>query len=171
MIPHIGRKDGVPALSVRHPLGIVKPADVDRYRKTFEAYYLRVQYTRYKTAKASLGGPTVNKGGITYPTVQFIAEAVASHFNINVSDMQSKSQANRFCFPRQMFAYIARTYSWQSTSAIARFVNRDHTTIVHAYYKYRQLVVDGDTQTLADIHEIRRILASEYGEDPHYHGA
>ncbi len=79
-------------------------------------------------AETALGGDTTQV--IKIPV---ILEAVASRFDLKVSDLQSKNRSKTVTFPRHVCMYLARKLTTQSLEEIGNyFGGRDHTTVLHA---------------------------------------
>jgi len=66
-------------------------------------------------------------------TIDKIKNAVAHFFNLNPSDLESKSRKKEIVVPRQLAMYIAKELTNSTLEAIGRhFGNRDHTTVLHS---------------------------------------
>ena len=61
-----------------------------------------------------------------------ILHAVADVTGLHRSDICGPRRAAALCTARFIFTLIARRHSCRSTLEIARAINRDHTTIIHA---------------------------------------
>ncbi len=74
-------------------------------------------------------------------TIQDITDAVLQRFNVRLSDLQSKRRAQSVTLPRQICMYLARRLTNRSLEEIGAFFGgRDHTTVLHAERKIRQMV-------------------------------
>ena len=88
-------------------------------------------------------------------TIDSIKKLVASHFNIRVADLDSKSRARNITRPRQMAMALSKELTNHSLPEIGdKFGGRDHTTVLHACRKIRELV-QSDTR----LEEAHRILS------------
>ena len=88
-------------------------------------------------------------------TIESIKKIVASHFNIRVADLDSKSRARNITRPRQMAMALSKELTNHSLPEIGdKFGGRDHTTVLHACRKIRELV-QSDTR----LEEAHRILS------------
>ena len=88
-------------------------------------------------------------------TIDNIKKLVASHFNIRVADLDSKSRARNITRPRQMAMALSKELTNHSLPEIGdKFGGRDHTTVLHACRKIRELV-QSDTR----LEEAHRILS------------
>ncbi len=66
-------------------------------------------------------------------TIDKIKSAVAHYFNLNPSDLESKSRKKELVEPRQLAMYICKELTNATLETIGRhFGNRDHTTVLHA---------------------------------------
>ncbi|MFA6779663.1 MAG: chromosomal replication initiator protein DnaA [Paludibacteraceae bacterium] len=77
-------------------------------------------------------GSTVNitEKNITISTIQ---QAVCSHYNLDISEIQTKSRKREVVQARQIAMYLARKYTKNSLSSIGEQIgNRDHATVLHA---------------------------------------
>ena len=74
-------------------------------------------------------------------TIQAIADAVLRRYNSRLSDLQSKRRAQSVTTPRQICMYLARRLTSQSLQEIGAFFGgRDHTTVLHAERKVKQMI-------------------------------
>ena len=74
-------------------------------------------------------------------TIQAIADAVLRRYNSRLSDLQSKRRSQSVAMPRQICMYLARRLTNQSLQEIGAFFGgRDHTTVLHATRKVKQMV-------------------------------
>ena len=70
-----------------------------------------------------------------------IMTATASHFEIKISDLKSKSRSRRISIPRQIAMYLCREHTKLSLPDIGRhFGGKDHTTVIFAHKKMGRLV-------------------------------
>lgn len=66
-------------------------------------------------------------------TVDDILEKVCSHFNVTVTQINSKSRKRDFVVARQVSMYLASKYTKMPASRIGKLVgNRDHSTVLHS---------------------------------------
>ncbi|MDD5773475.1 MAG: chromosomal replication initiator protein DnaA [bacterium] len=72
--------------------------------------------------------------------IDAIQELVAKYFNIQTSDMKKKKRSKSIAFPRQVAMYLSRTLTNSSLPEIGvNFGGRDHTTVIHACSKIKNL--------------------------------
>lgn len=66
-------------------------------------------------------------------TIDKIKNAVANFYNINPSELESKSRKKEIVIPRQLAMYIAKELTGSTLETIGKhFGNRDHTTVLHS---------------------------------------
>jgi len=74
-------------------------------------------------------------------SIEEIQKAVATHFNIKVSDLKSKRRHKTIATPRQIAMYLARKYGSFSYPEIGdSFGGKDHSTAIHAVKKIEKAV-------------------------------
>lgn len=67
------------------------------------------------------------------PTLDEIAERVASHFGVTLADLKSRHRARNVAWPRHVAMWLATLDGSRSLPEIGRFFGgRDHTTALHA---------------------------------------
>jgi chromosomal replication initiator protein len=82
---------------------------------------------------------TVQKG---QPTMEDVMRVVTAHFNVKLTDLQSRRRTNAIAHPRQIGMYLARKITRHSLEEIGGFFGgRDHTTVLHAVRK-----IEGETR-------------------------
>ncbi|MCX5682088.1 MAG: chromosomal replication initiator protein DnaA [Planctomycetota bacterium] len=73
--------------------------------------------------------------------MQEIVDAVLLRYNARLSDLQSKRRSQSVALPRQICMYLARHLTGRSLEEVGAFFGgRDHTTVLHAERKIRQMV-------------------------------
>jgi hypothetical protein len=94
--------------------------------------------------------------------VNMIIRAVADYFDVNITDIKSKSRKVQFTYPRHIVSHIAKRLTGMSLNAIARRMVRDHTTIMHSQQTIKKILPDRPDLQIA-IREIEeRILCGDY---------
>jgi chromosomal replication initiator protein len=69
-------------------------------------------------------------------SVMDIVEVVAKHFDVRLTDLQSKRRSQSITVPRQICMYLARLLTKHSLEEIGGHLGgRDHTTVMHACTK------------------------------------
>lgn len=90
-----------------------------------------------------------------------IAQAVAGEFGISLREMRSDSRARRTLVSRQTAMLLAREISEAPLSEIGAFFGgRNHSTVVHACQRARQLI-EVDQEVASTVAQIRRLLATK----------
>jgi chromosomal replication initiator protein len=70
------------------------------------------------------------------PTMDDVMRVVTAHFNVKLTDLQSRRRTNAIAHPRQIGMYLARRITRHSLEEIGGFFGgRDHTTVLHAVRK------------------------------------
>ncbi len=93
-------------------------------------------------------------------TIENIQKIVAEYFNIRRSDLLSKSRSRSVARPRQMAMALAKELTNHSLPEIGQaFGGRDHTTVLHACRKIKQLK-QSDSKIDEDYNNLLRILSS-----------
>ena len=93
-------------------------------------------------------------------TIDQIQKKVAEHFNVKISDMHSARRSRTVARPRQVAMFLAKNLTTRSLPEIGRkFGGRDHTTVIHAIKKVKELVKN-DSSLSEDIEILTRNLQS-----------
>ena len=93
-------------------------------------------------------------------TIDQIQKKVAEHFNVKMSDMHSARRSRTVARPRQIAMFLAKNLTTRSLPEIGRkFGGRDHTTVIHAIKKVKELVKN-DSSLSEDIEILTRSLQS-----------
>lgn len=81
-----------------------------------------------------------------------IMSHVATHFHVKTADLQGKRRSKSIVKPRQLCMYLARTLTQMSLEEVGgHFGGRDHTTVLYAENKMRELIArDNNTRLLVD---------------------
>jgi len=72
--------------------------------------------------------------------IEDIQSIVAQEYSITVDEIKSKQRSERLSFPRQIAIYIACEITDLSLPDIGKFFNKDHSTVIHARDKIKQLL-------------------------------
>ncbi len=70
-------------------------------------------------------------------TIDDIKEKVANYYNIELSDLESKSRKKSISYPRQIAMYLCRELTSLSTTKIGEEFGKDHSTILHGCEKIK----------------------------------
>jgi chromosomal replication initiator protein len=92
--------------------------------------------------------------------IESIQKAVASYFNLKISDLKAKKKTKQIVLARQIAIYLSRKLSKLSLIEIGeRFGGKDHSTVLHAVNKIdRQMQTDQKLTGLVE--QIKSRLAS-----------
>lgn len=85
-------------------------------------------------------------------TIDYIQKRVAEYFDLNPSDLSSKSRSKNVVYPRHIAMFLSREVTGLSLPEIGdKFGGRDHTTVLHAYEKIKKDVKkDPKTKSIID---------------------
>jgi chromosomal replication initiator protein len=73
-------------------------------------------------------------------TMSDIVHTVSGHFDVRITDIQSKKRSQSIALPRQICMYLARNLTRHSLEEIGGHLGgRDHSTVVHAFAKIEQM--------------------------------
>jgi len=102
------------------------------------------------------------EGSITRPaehvTVDHVLKAVASYYNLKVSDLKSPRRHKSLAGPRAVAMYLARTHTKESYPDLGRsFGGKHHTTIISAVEKITRRL-KSDTALRGEIHAVENLL-------------
>lgn len=93
-------------------------------------------------------------------TVENIQKTVAEYYKVKVADLLSKRRSRSIARPRQMAMALAKELTNHSLPEIGdHFGGRDHTTVIHACRKIKELV-SSDASFEEDFKNLMRILSS-----------
>ncbi len=95
-------------------------------------------------------------------TLAQIQTQACEHFGVTSEELLSSSRAAQVAWPRQVAMYLARELTGESLPAIGRhFGGRDHTTVLHAWRRTGQRLLD-DASCKKAVEDLRATL--EHGE-------
>ncbi len=92
-------------------------------------------------------------------TLDNIKKTVAHYYNLKVSDLLSARRSRSIARPRQLAMLLAKELTNHSYPEIGHAFDRDHTTVIHACKKIRQLL-DEDRRIEEDYRSLTRTLSS-----------
>ncbi|HEU4384900.1 MAG TPA: chromosomal replication initiator protein DnaA [Anaeromyxobacteraceae bacterium] len=76
------------------------------------------------------------------PSIERIQEAVAAHYGLTVAKLTSVSREQKVALPRQVAMYLCRELARETLQSIAeKFNKKDHTTVIAAVERIRELLV------------------------------
>lgn len=92
-------------------------------------------------------------------TIDNIQRTVAEYYNIKVSDLTSKRRTRSVARPRQVAMALAKELTSHSLPEIGdAFGGRDHTTVLHACRKVKELI-ESDHEIQEDYRNLNRTLS------------
>ena len=93
-------------------------------------------------------------------TIEVIQKKVAEKFDLRMADMTSKRRPENIAFPRQIAMFLSRQLTEHSLSAIGEaFGGRDHTTVLHACRKVKELEAT-DREVQRDLKNLYRTFST-----------
>jgi chromosomal replication initiator protein len=93
-------------------------------------------------------------------TIENIQKTVAEYYKVKVADLLSKRRSRSIARPRQMAMALAKELTNHSLPEIGdHFGGRDHTTVIHACRKVKELIQD-DNDFAEDYKNLMRTLSS-----------
>ncbi len=93
-------------------------------------------------------------------TLENIQKTVADYYKVKVADILSKRRSRSIARPRQMAMALAKELTNHSLPEIGdSFGGRDHTTVIHACKKIKELIMEGG-EFSEDHKNLLRILSS-----------
>ncbi len=93
-------------------------------------------------------------------TIENIQKTVAEYYKVKVADLLSKRRSRSIARPRQMAMALAKELTNHSLPEIGdHFGGRDHTTVIHACRKVKELILEAK-DIAEDYKNLMRILSS-----------
>lgn len=93
-------------------------------------------------------------------TIENIQKTVAEYYKVKVADLLSKRRSRSIARPRQMAMALAKELTNHSLPEIGdHFGGRDHTTVIHACRKVKELILEGG-DFAEDYKNLMRTLSS-----------
>ena len=93
-------------------------------------------------------------------SIDNIQRVVAEYYKIKISDLHSKRRSRSVARPRQVGMYLAKELTNHSLPEIGdAFGGRDHTTVLHACRKIKELL-DSDADIREDVKNLMRTLTT-----------
>ncbi|MFO2971538.1 chromosomal replication initiator protein DnaA [Legionella pneumophila serogroup 10] len=93
-------------------------------------------------------------------TIENIQKTVAEYYKVKVADLLSKRRSRSIARPRQMAMALSKELTNHSLPEIGdHFGGKDHTTVIHACRKVKELIQD-DSDFAEDYKYLMRILSS-----------
>ena len=99
-------------------------------------------------------------GGRPPMTLDRITEAVASHYQVKISDLRSKRRSRSISLPRQVIMYLGRETTKLSLDEIGdHFGGRDHSTVLYACGRVKDMI-EQDAAFAAEVERLRDRLGA-----------
>jgi chromosomal replication initiator protein len=93
-------------------------------------------------------------------SIDNIQKVISDYYNVSLSDLLSKSRSRSIARPRQIAMTLAKELTEKSLPEIGRaFGGRDHTTVIHACKKIKELV-ESDSKISKDYKNLQRQLST-----------
>ena len=93
-------------------------------------------------------------------SIDNIQRVVAEYYKMKVSDLHSKRRSRSIARPRQVAMYLAKDLTHHSLPEIGdAFGGRDHTTVLHACRKIKELL-ESDADIREDVKNLLRTLTT-----------
>ena len=93
-------------------------------------------------------------------TIENIQKTVVNYYKIKMADLISKRRNRSIARPRQVAMALAKELTTRSLPEIGdAFGGRDHTTVLHACRKVKELI-DSDFDIKEDYRNLLRLLSS-----------
>ncbi len=93
-------------------------------------------------------------------SVENIQKATAQYYNVKLSELLGKSRKRSIVRPRQLAMFLAKELTDKSYPEIGElFGGRDHTTVLHAYRKFKDLLSEN-----SDLDEDRQKIVNKLTE-------
>lgn len=93
-------------------------------------------------------------------SIDNIQRVVAEYYKIRVADLHSKRRSRSVARPRQVAMYLAKDLTHHSLPEIGEaFGGRDHTTVLHACRKIKELIAE-DSDIAEDVKNLLRTLTT-----------
>ena len=92
-------------------------------------------------------------------TIENIQKTVCEYYKVRSSELLSKKRNRSIARPRQVAMYLSKTLTRHSLPEIGEaFGGRDHTTVLHAYRKIKELI-QSDGRMEEDLKMLTRLLS------------
>ena len=93
-------------------------------------------------------------------SIDNIQKTISDYYNVPLTDLLSKSRSRSIARPRQVAMSLAKELTEKSLPEIGKaFGGRDHTTVIHACKKVKELR-DTDSRTNEDYKSLLRRLSA-----------
>lgn len=94
-------------------------------------------------------------------TVDTIIQIVCEHFQLTWTQIIKQTRERERIIPRQLFVWLACTYTNTSLVELARITGgQDHTTVIHARERVREMIATKDSLYIEPLNAIEKKLFS-----------
>ena len=95
-------------------------------------------------------------------TIDDVKQHVCNHFNLKLSQIDSRTRTQQIAYARQMAMYLASQLTDKSHVQIGVHIgNRNHATVIHAIKQIKDMM-EVDDQTRADVEELTAELKASH---------
>jgi hypothetical protein len=85
-----------------------------------------------------------NDNDVKEVTMRSLLKATCHELDTDSVQMRSKRRTADIAYKRHIFYYLARKHSISSLTSIGKFMNRDHTSVMHGIKKVKSLYENDD---------------------------
>lgn len=89
-----------------------------------------------------------------------VVTAVSAHYGVSVAELMGRGRQSELALPRHVAMFMAVEVGF-AKSAVGRFFDRDHGTVISALRKVQALLLAGDKPTTRAVETLRAIFAAE----------
>ena len=98
------------------------------------------------------------KPKITDLKLSELAEIVCRNANAKVNELSGTSRISRIVIARQILCYLAYNFGNHTLVKIAKFIKKDHTTIMYSKLKIETFLEIKDDQIFSILNKIKKEL-------------
>lgn len=93
-------------------------------------------------------------------TIDDVKQCVCEHFNLKVSQLDSRSRTQQIAYARQVAMFLACQLTDKSNVQVGIHIgNRNHATVIHALKQIRDMM-EVDEKTRQDVNELKAMLST-----------
>ncbi|NLV52379.1 MAG: chromosomal replication initiator protein DnaA [Bacteroidales bacterium] len=95
-------------------------------------------------------------------TIDDVKQCVCEHFNIKISELDSRCRTQKLALARQMAMYLSSKFTDNSHVQIGSAIGkRNHSTVIHSLKQINDLI-SADSRTRQDVEEITAMLKAHH---------
>lgn len=98
------------------------------------------------------------EGKFSAPKMRLILRTVGDYYGIKPELITENSRTEKIAKARQMSFYLARMMTDASFPQIGDFLNRDHSTVVHGFYKIVNDLQSSPELRMAEIYLMQKLM-------------